>query len=432
MGHSLYTECYRFVATLENSYLTDYKGKEPGLLRRLHAALRHKMSGENSSLTRNSAEIDLLIELIRRRSVTPDDAGCQNLLAARLSASGFVCESMHHGDVDNLWARRGSIGPVFCFAGHTDVVPPGDLTEWDCDPFGAEIRDGLLYGRGSADMKSGLAAMLVATERFISAHPDHTGSIAFLITSDEEGRARDGTLRVIETLLARNETIDWCVLGEPSSHETLGDIVRVGRRGSLSGMLKVNGVQGHVAYPELARNPISSFAPVLAQLVNTEWDRGNEFFPPTSFQVVDIQSGVGAPNVTPGELRARFNFRYSTVWDHEGLKTRTREILDSHGLDYELDWHLSGEPFLTKHGALTKAVSDAILEFTGSLPELSTGGGTSDGRFISPAGSDVVELGPVNASIHKINEHVRVDDVTELSRIYERILEKMLTESVVR
>ena len=284
----------------------------------------------------------------------------------------------------------------------------------------------MLYARGSADMKSGLAAMLVAVETYLAENPQPTGSIAFLITSDEEGRARDGTLKVMQELMRRDEHIDWCLLGEPSSQDVLGDVVRVGRRGSMSGMLTVKGVQGHVAYPQLADNPIRRFAPLLAELHSIEWDQGNEFFPPTSFQVVDLQSGIGAPNVTPAELTARFNFRYSTEWDHEGLQARVHEIFDRHDINYDLQWHLSGKPFLTRPGALINAVSDAVQEETGSKPELSTGGGTSDGRFISPAGVDVVELGPVNASIHKVNECVKVEDVVHLTHIYQRILEKLL------
>jgi succinyl-diaminopimelate desuccinylase len=370
--------------------------------------------------------IDLLYELLRKKSVTPDDAGCQELLAARLDSIGFVCESMQFGDVTNLWARRGKTGPILCFAGHTDVVPPGDENEWSSDPFEPEIREGQLYARGAADMKSGLAAMIIAIERFVDNYPDHDGSLAFLITSDEEGRARDGTLKVIEALSARDENIDWCVLGEPSSQHALGDIVRIGRRGSLSGMLTVNGVQGHVAFPQFADNPIRRFAPVLAELHEIAWDNGNESFPPTSFQVVDIQSGIGAPNVTPPSLSARFNFRYSTEWDHERLKRKVHEVFDAHDIDYELKWHLSGKPFLTLPGRLIDATSQAITELTGNAPELSTGGGTSDGRFISPAGTDVVELGPINASIHKLDEHVSVDDVVRLTDMYQRISELML------
>lgn len=375
--------------------------------------------------------IDLLAELVRRPSVTPEDSGCQELLAARLEALGFRCESLPFGDVSNLWARRGREGPVLCFAGHTDVVPPGPLDEWSTDPFEPVVDGDRLYGRGSADMKSGLAAMIVAAERFVAAHPDHPGSIAFLVTSDEEGKARDGTLKVMETLTARGEHIDWCVLGEPSSQEQLGDVVRIGRRGSLSGILKVRGVQGHVAYPQLADNPIRRFAPVLDELHRVRWDDGNEYFPPTSFQVVDIRAGLGFPNVTPGELAARFNFRYSTNWDYERLQREVESIFDRHELDYELRWHLSGEPFLTEPGDLIDAVTEAVREVSGLEPELSTGGGTSDGRFISPAGADVVELGPVNASIHKVNEHVRIVDVIALTTMYEKVLERLLSAQVV-
>ena len=370
--------------------------------------------------------VDLLCDLIRRRSVTPEDAGCQSLMSERLARLGFTCETLQFNDVTNLWARRGQTSPVLCFAGHTDVVPPGDEQKWSSDPFEPTFRDGLLYARGSADMKSGLAAMIVAIEEFLGEHPDHDGSIALLITSDEEGRARDGTLKVIHALAERDEHIDWCLLGEPSSQNELGDIVRVGRRGSLSGMLTVRGIQGHVAYPQLADNPIRRFAPVLAELHEIAWDDGNEFFPPTSFQVVEVQAGIGAPNVTPAELSARFNFRYSTEWTHKSLQEKVQSIFDAHDIDYELKWHLSGEPFLTQPGKLINAVHEAVTEHTGTAPELSTGGGTSDGRFISPAGIDVVELGPVNASIHKIDEHVKVADVITLTSMYKRIMELML------
>jgi succinyl-diaminopimelate desuccinylase len=371
-------------------------------------------------------EIKLLSDLVRRASITPDDAGCQQLLIERLDALRFECETMIFGDTSNLWARRGNTSPVLCFAGHTDVVPPGDTVQWSTDPFEPTVKNGNLYGRGTADMKSGLASMIVAIERFLRENENHKGSIAMLITSDEEGRARDGTLKVMETLTGRGETIDWCVIGEPSSQDSLGDLIRVGRRGSLSAMLTVSGIQGHVAYPHLADNPIRRFAPVLAELHEIEWDQGNEYFPPTSFQVVNIQSGIGAPNVTPAELSARFNFRYSTEWDHESLQKRVHEIFDAHDIDYELKWHLSGKPFLTEEGKLTDAVAQAVAEIVGSKPELSTGGGTSDGRFISPAGVDVVELGPVNASIHKIDEHVNIEDVLRLTNMYQRILELML------
>jgi succinyl-diaminopimelate desuccinylase len=315
---------------------------------------------------------------------------------------------------------------LLCFAGHTDVVPPGPREDWDTDPFVPTVQDASIFGRGPADMKSCLAAMIVAIEEFVGENPDHQGSLALLITSDEEGRARDGTLKVVEALQARGEHIDWCVLGEPSSQHQLGDVVRIGRRGSLSGMLTVRGIQGHVAYPQLADNPIGRFAPVLADLHTVDWDDGNAFFPPTSFQVVDLRAGVGFPNVTPGELSARFNFRYSTEWDHASLKSRVHEIFDAHEIDYELEWHLSGEPFLTRPGRLSEAVVAAVEEQTGFKPELSTGGGTSDGRFISPAGADVVELGPVNASIHKVNEHVRIADVVTLTAMYRRITELLL------
>ncbi len=379
-----------------------------------------------SQLARADPLFDLLCDLLRRPSVTPEDAGCQALIAARLARLGFTCESMPFGEVSNLWARRGTTAPVFCFAGHTDVVPPGDTAAWQSDPFEPSLRDGLLYARGAADMKSSLAAMVVAAEQFVEQHPEHAGSIAFLITSDEEGKARDGTLKVVETLSARNETIDWCVIGEPSSRSVLGDTVRIGRRGSLSGVVTVRGVQGHVAYPELAVNPIGRFAPALAELYATRWDEGNDYFPPTGFQVVSIESDAGAPNVTPGDLRARFNFRYSTEWDHEGLQRKFEAILGGHDLEFEVRWHLSGKPFLTRPGTLTDAVARAVRNTTGLQPELSTGGGTSDGRFIAPAGADVVELGPVNASIHKVDEHVRAADVAKLAAAYRQILEILL------
>lgn len=370
--------------------------------------------------------VALLNELIRRPSVTPDDAGCQAMIAARLKIRGFHTESLPFGEVSNLWARRGGNAPLVCFAGHTDVVPAGDRAAWRSEPFEPCVRDGVLYGRGAADMKSGLAAMVVAAEQFVTAHPGHGGSIAFLLTSDEEGRARDGTRKVVEALNERNEEIDFCVLGEPSSQQVVGDTVRIGRRGSLSGRLRIKGIQGHVAYPDLADNPITRFAPVLAQLCAMEWDRGNEHFPPTSFQVVELASSGGAPNVTPGELFARFNFRYCTEWTYQRLQSAFETILEGHRIDHELIWHLSGEPFLTRPGRLTAAVSRAVREHTGREPELSTGGGTSDGRFISPAGADVVELGPVNASIHKVDEHVRLAEIPALCDMYRRILELLL------
>jgi succinyl-diaminopimelate desuccinylase len=370
--------------------------------------------------------IELLCDLIRRRSVTPDDAGCQELLSGRLEVAGFNCESMPFSDVTNLWARRGTEAPVLCFAGHTDVVPPGPEDAWESDPFEPEIRDGKLFGRGAADMKSGLAAMIVAIEQFIASHPDHRGSIAFLITSDEEGVARNGTLKVIETLTRRDEKIDWCIVGEPSSHRSLADVVRIGRRGSLNGELTIKGVQGHVAYPDQVDNPVRRFAPVLAELLNTSWDKGNENFPPTSFQVVDVQSSGGAVNVTPHDLRASFNFRYSTEWTHQELQAEVARILDDSDIDYALDWQLSGEPYLTEPRTLIDAVVETVSEQTGSAPQLSTGGGTSDGRFIAPSGAQVVELGPVNATIHKVNEHVAVEDVAHLAEMYRQIMEKLL------
>ncbi len=381
-----------------------------------------------TSINSHDPSVALLCDLIRRPSITPDDSGCQDLLKTRLEAAGFGCETMQFAEVTNLWARRGTESPVLCFAGHTDVVPPGADDAWDTDPFDPVIRDGKIYGRGSADMKSGLAAMIVAVERFVVEHPNHNGSIAFLITSDEEGPARNGTLKVIEALRDRDESFDYCVLGEPSSAKRLGDVVRIGRRGSLSGMLKVKGVQGHVAYPQLADNPIHRFAPVLTEIESTVWDGGNEHFPPTSFQMVALSSGSGAPNVTPADLNARFNFRYSTVWSHETLQQEVRTIFDRHEFSYELDWHLSGEPFLTKPGALIDAVVTVVTEQTGSAPELSTGGGTSDGRFIAKTGADVVELGPVNASIHKVNEHVLLEDIPRLRKMYQGIIEQLLLD----
>ena len=370
--------------------------------------------------------VRLLSELVRRRSITPDDAGCQRLLAARLEAAGFHSEHLRFGDVDNLWARHGRGDPVLVFAGHTDVVPAGDEKAWTSDAFVPSLRHGRMYGRGTADMKSGLAAMVVAAEHFVARHPDHPGSLAFLLTSDEEGPARDGTRRVIEDLAKRGERIEWCVLGEPSSAVALGDTIRIGRRGSLSCRVLVTGVQGHVAYPQLADNPIRRFAPVLAELHDIVWDEGNAHFPPTSFQVVEISSSSGAVNVTPGELRARINFRYSTEWDHAAIRDRVEQIFGAHELDYVLDWHLSGEPFLTGPGPLIEAVVDAVRAETGQAPELSTGGGTSDGRFISPAGAEVVELGPVSASIHKVDEYVELEDVPRLAAIYLDIAERLL------
>ena len=373
-----------------------------------------------------SQAIELTQNLLARRSVTPSDEGCQALLAQRLAAAGFVIESLPFGNVENLWARRGRAAPLFCFAGHTDVVPTGPLEEWQSDPFVPAIRDGLLYGRGAADMKSGLAAMVTATEEFVAQCPDHHGSIAFLITSDEEGPSVDGTRRVAEVLRQRGERIDWCIVGEPSSEVSIGDTIKVGRRGSLSGRLTVHGVQGHVAYPQLAENPVHAFAPALAELTGREWDRGTEHFQPTTFQVSNLNAGTGAPNVIPGELKARFNLRYSPVQTLEKLKATVEEILRRHGVRYTLEWFVSGEPFYTRPGVLSAAVGDAVAAVTGVLPKLSTGGGTSDGRFLAPLGAEVVELGVVNATIHKVNECVRVADVDALHRMYFNALQRLL------
>jgi succinyl-diaminopimelate desuccinylase len=366
-------------------------------------------------------------DLMSRPSVSPADGGCQALLGERLAAIGFSVENLHFGGVENLWARRGQGGPLFCFAGHTDVVPPGPLEDWHSDPFSPVIRDGILYGRGAADMKSGLAAMVTACEEFIARHPDHRGSIAFLITSDEEGPSVDGTRRVVEVLRGRNEVIDWCLVGEPSSESVLGDTIKIGRRGSLSGRLTVHGVQGHIAYPQLADNPIHALAPALSELTSRTWDRGNRHFQPTSFQVSNIASGTGAPNVIPGELKARFNLRFSTEQTVEALQATVKEILRRHRVDYSLDWFISGLPFLTGPGTLSEAVARAVKEELQVNPTLSTAGGTSDGRFIAPMGAQVIELGVINATIHKANECVRVEDIDRLRRTYRRTLELLLT-----
>lgn len=375
-----------------------------------------------------SATLELTQDLMARRSVTPADEGCQDVMARRLEAVGFKIERLRYGIVDNLWARRGTSGPVFCFAGHTDVVPTGPLEEWKSDPFAPSVREGVLYGRGAADMKSGLAAMVTAAEQFAREHPDHKGSIAFLITSDEEGPSVDGTKRVMETLNARNERIDWCVVGEPSSEKSIGDTIKVGRRGSFSGRLTVHGVQGHVAYPQLAVNPVHTFAPALAELVSREWDKGTEFFQPTTFQISNFNAGTGAPNVIPGELKARFNLRYSPVQTLDGLKETVEGILRKHGVKFTIEWYLSGEPFYTAPGAFSEAVSAAVKSVTGSAPKYSTGGGTSDGRFIAPTGAQVVELGVVNASIHKVNESVRVEEIDALHEMYLRTLKNLLAK----
>jgi succinyl-diaminopimelate desuccinylase len=373
-----------------------------------------------------SATLELTEQLIARASVTPTDGGCQELMAERLARAGFAVERLRYGNVDNFWARRGSGGPLLCFAGHTDVVPTGPLEEWHSDPFKPTIRDGMLYGRGAADMKSGLAAMITATEEFVGAHPRHRGALAFLITSDEEGPSVDGTRRVVETLRERGERIDWCVVGEPSSESRVGDTIKIGRRGSLSGRLTVHGVQGHIAYPQLAENPVHAFAPALAELASREWDQGNEHFQPTSFQVSNLTAGTGAPNVIPGELKARFNLRYSPVQTLDQLKATVEQILTRHGVRFTLEWYLSGEPFYTAPGALSNAASVAVRTITGTQPTFSTGGGTSDGRFIAPLGAQVVEIGVVNASIHKINESVRIEDIDSLHAIYVSLLRNLL------
>ena len=373
-----------------------------------------------------SQALDLTRNLLARRSITPADEGCQELIAQRLAPIGFLIEPLPFGNVMNLWARRGRTGPVLCFAGHTDVVPTGPLEEWQSDPFLPAERDGVLYGRGAADMKSGLAAMVTAVEEFVATQPSHSGSIAFLITSDEEGPSVDGTRRVVEMLRSRGERIDWCVVGEPSSEASVGDTIKVGRRGSLSGRLTVPGVQGHIAYPQLAENPVHTLAPALAELVGRTWDEGTEHFEPTSFQVSNLNAGTGAPNVIPGELRARFNLRYSPMQTLPKLKTTVEEILRRHGVRYTLEWYVSGEPFFTAPGVLSEAVGAAVAEVTGVQPKLSTGGGTSDGRFIAPLGAQVVELGVVNVSIHKVNECVRVADIDALQRMYLNVLRRLL------
>ena len=374
----------------------------------------------------DSNTIALTKLLIERPSVTPEDAGCQQLMASRLEKLGFDIESMFFVDTLNMWARKGSTKPVFCFAGHTDVVPTGDIKNWHTPPFEPVVIDGHLYGRGAADMKGSLAAMVVATENFVAKHPDHKGSIAFLITSDEEGPFINGTTRVIDTLEARNEKIDMCLVGEPSSTNRCGDIVKNGRRGSLTGQLKVLGIQGHVAYPHLAKNPVHEAALALNELGQTQWDMGNEFFPPTSFQISNINAGTGAGNVIPGHMDVLFNFRYSTEVTAEQLISSVESLLESHDLEFELQWTFNGLPFITESGQFIEAISGAIEEVAGQLPELSTAGGTSDGRFIAPTGAQVVELGPCNATIHKVNESVAIEDLEQLTLMYEKILERTL------
>jgi succinyl-diaminopimelate desuccinylase len=373
-----------------------------------------------------SATLELTEDLMRRPSVTPADEGCQDVIGARLERIGFQVERLRYGVVDNLWAHRGSGQPVLCLAGHTDVVPTGPVEEWHSDPFKPTLRDGLLYGRGAADMKTGLAAMVTATEAFVTCCPKHRGTLAFLITSDEEGPSIDGTKRVVETLAARGQAIDLCIVGEPSSEALIGDTIKIGRRGSLSGRLTVHGVQGHVAYPQLADNPVHRFAPALAELTTRVWDHGSEHFQPTGFQISNFNAGTGAPNVIPGELKVRFNLRFNPVQSLDGLRRTVQEILDRHRLKYTLEWFVSGEPFYTAPGTLSAAASGAIQTVTGRVPSLSTGGGTSDGRFIAPLGAQVIEMGVTNATIHKINECVRVEEIDVLHHIYLRTLKDLL------
>ncbi|HET6806433.1 MAG TPA: succinyl-diaminopimelate desuccinylase [Frateuria sp.] len=372
--------------------------------------------------------LDLTCDLIRRRSVTPEDAGCQALIAERLARAGFAVEHLRHGAVDNLWATHGGDGPTLVFLGHTDVVPSGPASSWQTPPFEPVVRDGRLHGRGAADMKGSVAAMVLALEHFVASHPGHAGRVALLLTSDEEGPSNlDGVRRVADAFRLRGERLDWCVVGEPSSKERLGDLIRVGRRGSLSGTLTVRGVQGHVAYPEKADNPIHAFAPALAELAATRWDEGNADFPPTSFQVSNLNAGTGATNVIPGALVAQINFRYSTASTAVDLRMRTEAILARHGLDWQLDWNLSGEPFLSPAGGrLRETVRAVCRELAGVEPEQSTGGGTSDGRFIAPLGAEVVELGPVNATIHKVDECVAIADLERLPALYRAICERLL------
>ena len=378
--------------------------------------------------TQEQETLALAQQLIACRSLTPFDGGCQEILISRLEKLGFHIERMRFSDVDNLWARRGSAAPVLCLAGHTDVVPTGPLEQWDSDPFTPTIQDGRLYGRGAADMKSSLAAFVTAIEAFLAQHVHHQGSIALLITSDEEGIAIDGTVKVVETLKARGELLDYCIVGEPTCTDRLGDTIKNGRRGSLSGNLTIKGIQGHIAYPHLAKNPIHLAAPAIAELAQTEWDQGNDYFPPTTWHISNIQAGTGATNVIPGTLNLLFNFRFSTASTVESLKSRMHEILDRHGFDYELQWELSGKPFLTPKGELADAMHDAIVLVTALEPQLSTSGGTSDGRFIADICPQVIEFGPRNATIHKLNEHVEVNDLEQLSRIYQLVMENLLTD----
>lgn len=374
--------------------------------------------------------LELCCELIRRPSVTPEDAGCQALMIERLRALDFNCTELPFGAVKNFWAERGNGGPLLVFAGHTDVVPTGPAEQWSTPPFEPTVQDGILFGRGSADMKGSLAAMVIACEEFVAEHPEHTGRIGFLITSDEEGPAVDGTVRVLDYLREKGQPIDWCIVGEPSSSDTLGDTIKNGRRGSLGAVLTVRGVQGHIAYPHLADNPIHRLLPALHALTSEIWDQGNEFFPPTSMQVSNINGGTGATNVIPGEVEVVFNFRFSTEVTEDELRERTQSILQAHEIDYAIQWNLSGQPFLTADGKLLEATVGSIREITGHDPELSTAGGTSDGRFIAPTGAQVVEVGPVNATIHKIDEQVLASDLPRLAAIYKGILTRLLLQPV--
>lgn len=375
-----------------------------------------------------SDTLTLAKQLISRHSLTPVDDGCLDIIGARLAPLHFNLEKMRHGEVDNLWARHGDASPVICFAGHTDVVPTGPIDKWDSDPFAPTVRDGVLYGRGAADMKGSIASFITATERFVAEYPEHRGSIAMLLTSDEEGVAVDGTVRVVEALHARSEKIDYCIVGEPTCVSKLGDTIKNGRRGSLSGKLTVKGVQGHIAYPHLVKNPIHLAAPAIAELAATTWDTGNEYFPPTSWQISNIHGGTGATNVVPGTVEILFNFRHSTASTTESLKSKLHGILDKHGLEYDLEWEMSGKPYLTARGDMVDAVAGAIRQVTGIETELSTSGGTSDGRFIADICPQVIELGPLNATIHKINECVAVADLDALSEIYYLILVKLLNK----
>ena len=373
-----------------------------------------------------SEVLELACELISRASVTPDDAGCQALLGARLARAGFAIESLRFGQVDNLWASHGSGAPVLVLLGHTDVVPPGPTRAWASDPFVPVVRDGVLYGRGAADMKGSVAAFVVAAERFVAAHPDHPGTLALLLTSDEEGDAIDGVRKVAATFRERGQRIDWCITGEPSSTARLGDLLRVGRRGSLSGTLVVKGVQGHVAYPHKARNPVHQAAPALAELVARQWDAGYESFPPTSLQISNLHAGAGANNVIPGELQVLFNLRYNPNWRAEQLEAACAAILDRHGLEYAIRWHRGGEPFYTPEGPLRAAAREVLTAFSGGAPEENTAGGTSDARFIAPLGAQCIEIGPVNASIHKVDEHVSIADLRALPELYHALIRRLM------